>query len=35
MAFEENILREGVYSYGNQYMLDKYKLFREKYNEVD
>ena len=35
MAFEENILREGVYSYGNQYILDKYKLFREKYNEVD
>lgn len=35
MSFIENILREGVYSYGNQYMLDKHKLFREKYNEVD
>lgn len=33
LAFKENILREGIYSYGNQYILDKYKLFREKYNE--
>ena len=33
MAFEKNILREGVFRYGNQYMLDKYNLFREKYKE--
>lgn len=35
MSFTENILREGDYSYGNQNVLHKYKLFREKYNEVD
>ena len=33
MAFEKNILREGVFRYANQYMLDKYNLFREKYKE--
>lgn len=33
MAFKENILREGPFDYGNQYILDKYKLFREKYSQ--
>lgn len=33
MAFRENILREGVYSYGNQNAVDKYNLFSEKTRE--
>ena len=33
LAFHENILREGPCEYGNQYIVQKYNLFREKNRE--
>ena len=35
LAFKENILREGVYEFGNQYVIEKYDLFNEKYRDED
>lgn len=32
MAYKENILRVGSYDYGNQYKIEEYSLFSEKFN---
>ena len=31
MAYKDNILREGPYKYGNQYAVEEYNLFQEKF----
>ncbi len=33
MSCKENILREGVFDYGNQAIVEKYYLFPEKYDK--